>query len=301
MVILTGVQRNEQAITIIWIFFFAIMAFIAVFLITRISAIRKKRRIANEKAEQEYQTLKECYSHLTPEKIDDCADDQLPSAIILECQRKEEEDEDHYYESLNEVEKTVYGIYQLNQTIGGNSGIRSFFMSPALSDYVDDIENCFERVGAHDIASLLKELMSRVEAIESRFKEKEGLEKLDEDLGEIEKQQKQEEDNHEEENTVPPEQFAKEKETVGDCSPLRKVVKDIKPLIAKVKDEKLKAEMDKIITDSIRKNFKVTGRPVQRKTTAYDGFAINTPMKDLKNTFVERCAEQFENYKKEYK
>ena len=59
--------------------------------------------------------------------------------------------------------------------------------------------------------------------------------------------------------------------------------------------------MDKIITDSIRKNFKVTGRPVQRKTTAYDGFAINTPMKDLKNTFVERCAEQFENYKKEYK
>lgn len=152
-----------------------------------------------------------------------------------------------------------------------------------------------------DIASLLKELMSRVEAIESRFKEKEGLEKLDEDLGEIEKQQKQEEDNHEEENTVPPELFAKEKETVGDCSPLRKVVKDIKPLIAKVKDEKLKAEMDKIITDSIRKNFKVTGRPVQRKTTAYDGFAINTPMKDLKNTFVERCAEQFENYKKEYK
>jgi hypothetical protein len=156
MVILTGVQRNEQAITIIWIFFFVIMAFIAVFLITRISAIRKKRRIANEKAEQEYQTLKECYSHLTPEKIDDCADDQLPSAVILECQRKEEEDEDHYYESLNEVEKTVYGIYQLNQNIGGNSGIRSFFMSPALSDYVDDIENCFERVGAYDIASLLK-------------------------------------------------------------------------------------------------------------------------------------------------
>ena len=63
MVILTGVQRNEQAITIIWIFFFVIMAFIAVFLITRISALRKKRRIANEKAEQEYQTLKECYSH----------------------------------------------------------------------------------------------------------------------------------------------------------------------------------------------------------------------------------------------
>ena len=95
MVILTGVQRNEQAITIIWICFFAILAFIAVFFITRISAIRKNRRIANEKAEKEYQTLKECYSHLTPEKIDACADDQLPSAVILECQRKEEADEDH--------------------------------------------------------------------------------------------------------------------------------------------------------------------------------------------------------------
>lgn len=173
MVILTGVQRNEQAITIIWICFFAILAFIAVFFITRISAIRKNRRIANEKAEKEYQTLKECYSHLTPEKIDACADDQLPSAVILECQRKEEADEDHYYESLNEVEKTIYGIYQLNQTIGGNSGIRSFFMSPALADYVDDIENCFERVGAHEIASLLKGAKHLYDVLENDLEDNE--------------------------------------------------------------------------------------------------------------------------------
>lgn len=157
-----------------------------------------------------------------------------------------------------------------------------------------------------DIGALLKALIARVEALENQNKPKEEMEKLDEELAEREKAQETESEQIKE-HEVPAEDLSKKdeapkeeepKEPIGDCSPLRKVVQTIKPLIAKVPDKALRAKMDKLISDSIRQNL-MYAKPAQKTKSAYDGFArpkIKT--NTLNDEFINHCADQFEEYRR---
>ncbi len=168
---------------------------------------------------------------------------------------------------------------------------------------VDEKEETCKDEG-EDIGAILKEIMSRLEALENKGKEveKTELEKLDEELAEKEKAKDEVEQVTEQE--VPAEELSKDetpaeeeqpKEEMGDCSPLRKVVQTIKPLVAKVKDEKLRRQMDKVITDSIRENFNI--KDEAKPKTVYSGFAKPKQL-SYTDDFTNHCSDIFEEYRK---
>lgn len=141
---------NQTAINIVWIFFVVIV----VFLVLMMFRVMRRRSRSKARAKAQYESFKEEYDHLTPAKIDACDDKDLPGAIIMQCQRKEEEDE-NYIEHLNEVEKTVYGIYNINSCLNSSIGLRSFFITPANQYYADHVEEIFNNVASPEIAKLM--------------------------------------------------------------------------------------------------------------------------------------------------
>lgn len=140
----------QTAINIVWIFFILVVLFMIVIMVRTL----RRRAKSRAQAQAEYQTFKEKYDHLTPAKIDACEDQDLPGAVIMQCQRKEEEDE-NYIDHLNEVEKTIYGIYNINTCLSSSIGLRSFFITPANQYYADHVEEIFNNVASPDIAKLM--------------------------------------------------------------------------------------------------------------------------------------------------
>ncbi len=143
-------QGNATAILFTWIFFFAAL-FVFAFVLIRLLHKSRKRKVRQAARLADF---KDKYAHLTPALIDECEDENLPGAIVLECQQKEDEDE-NYFDHLNEVEKTVYGIYNINQCLTSSIGLRSFFMTPAMAPYVDAIDDIFTNVKAPEFIELL--------------------------------------------------------------------------------------------------------------------------------------------------
>lgn len=141
---------NQTAVTIVWIFFAAVVLFM-IFMMVRLMHRRAKGKA---RAQAEYESFKEEYDHLTPAKIDACDDQDLAGAVIMQCQRKEEEDE-NYIDHLNEVEKTIYGIYNINASLSSSIGLRSFFITPANQYYADHVEEIFNNVASPEIAKLM--------------------------------------------------------------------------------------------------------------------------------------------------
>ncbi len=143
-------QGNATAILFTWIFFFAAL-FVFAFVLIRLLHKSRQRKVRQAARLADF---KDKYAHLTPALIDECEDENLPGAIVLECQRKEDKDE-NYFDHLNEVEKTVYGIYNINQCLTSSIGLRSFFMTPAMAPYVDTIDDIFTNVKAPEFIELL--------------------------------------------------------------------------------------------------------------------------------------------------
>lgn len=142
---------NQTVFMIIWTFFYASL-FVAAFVFIRLF-LKNRRRKA--KQSERLNAFKDKYAKLTPELIDECEDENLTGAIVLECQKKEDEDED-YYTHLNEVEQTVYGIYNINSCLSSSIGLRSFFITPSMEPFVKDLDVIFNRVKAPEFISLLR-------------------------------------------------------------------------------------------------------------------------------------------------
>lgn len=143
-------SANQMVINVIWILFCIAVVFVVIFTI-HVMKQRSKRR---QRAKEKYNSFKEEYSHLTREKIDACKDEDLPGAVIMECERKEEEDE-NYLDHLNDVEKTIYGIYNINMCLSSSIGLRSFFITPSDEYYVEHIEEIFNNVHSPEIGKLM--------------------------------------------------------------------------------------------------------------------------------------------------
>lgn len=118
-----------------------------------------------------------------------------------------------------------------------------------------------------DLAEVIQNLVSRVEALESRMgsQEKTGFDALEE---EIFKEKKEEADEEAPEKIV-----EKEKEVVGD-SVLLDFVRQVKPLVAKVKDKKqsklLEDSMCKIIRGTLMNDSKK--KPEKEEKSVYTNF-----------------------------
>ncbi len=122
----------------------------------------------NVKKQCSNEEKKERYSYLRPGVLDVCPREDVTAAALFHCMRKENDDFDHYFENMNESEKTVYGIYMLTTSLEGrNHSLHSFFLSPATQPYVPIVVDIFERVGSHELADLMKAAKRFAEIIEN--------------------------------------------------------------------------------------------------------------------------------------
>lgn len=149
---------------IVWGLFIAALLFLGFFFMKRINEGKAQR----QKAMLEYEEKKERYSYLRPGVLDVCPREDVTAAALFHCMRKENDDFDHYFENMNESEKTVYGIYMLTTSLEGrNPSLHSFFLSPATQPYVPIVVDIFERVGSHELADLMKAAKRFAEIIEN--------------------------------------------------------------------------------------------------------------------------------------
>lgn len=134
-------------------------------------------------------------------------------------------------------------------------------------DEASEEEEKKETKDSVDLAEVIQNLVSRVEALESRMgsQEKTGFDALEE---EIFKEKKEEADEEAPEKIV-----EKEKEVVGD-SVLLDFVRQVKPLVAKVKDKKqsklLEDSMCKIIRGTLMNDSKK--KPEKEEKSVYTNF-----------------------------
>ena len=134
-----------------------------------------------------------------------------------------------------------------------------------------------------DLAEVIQNIASRVDALEAKFeakfgdKEKTGFDALEE---EIFKEKKEEADEEAPEKIV-----EKEKEVVGD-SVLLDFVRQVKPLVAKVKDKKqsklLEDSMCKIIRGTLMNDSK---KKEEIKETVYSNFISKDSTPDKENPY----------------
>lgn len=149
---------------IIWGLFIAALIFLGYFFMKRINEGKAQR----QKALLEYEEKKEKYSYLRPGVLDVCPREDVTAAALFHCMRKENDDFEHYFEQMNESEKTVYGIYMITTSLEGrNASLHSFFLSPASQPFVPMVVDIFEKIGAHELADLMKAARRFAEIIEN--------------------------------------------------------------------------------------------------------------------------------------
>ncbi len=149
---------------IIWGLFIAALIFLGYFFMKRINEGKAQR----QKALLEYEEKKEKYSYLRPGVLDVCPREDVTAAALFHCMRKENDNFEHYFEQMNESEKTVYGIYMITTSLEGrNASLHSFFLSPASQPFVPMIVDIFEKIGAHELADLMKAARRFAEIIEN--------------------------------------------------------------------------------------------------------------------------------------
>lgn len=100
--------------------------------------------------------------------MDECPREDILTAAIIHCMRKEDEDFDNYFDKMNESEKDIYGIYQLTLTLQGQgASLHSFFLSPSTKLFVPIVDRMFNDVGAYELADLVKAARRFAEIIEN--------------------------------------------------------------------------------------------------------------------------------------
>ncbi|MCD7807909.1 MAG: DUF4375 domain-containing protein [Erysipelotrichaceae bacterium] len=142
----------DTSYTIVWVVSIVIFVFLGYFLVRRLRSNR-----ADEREEQIQLAIKqEDFQYLKPGILDDLSDEDVLTAVLFHCMRKEDEDFDNETNTFNESENVVYSIYQLSQAVSGKNGnIHSFFISPSTKRFVDIISDAFEKVGAKDLSELM--------------------------------------------------------------------------------------------------------------------------------------------------
>lgn len=149
---------------IVWVLFIGTLIFLGYFFMKRVNEGKAQRK----KIAMQYEEKKEKYSYLRPGVLDSCPREDVTAAALFHCMRKENDDFDNYFEKMNESEKTLYGIYQITSSLDGrNPSLHSFFLSPANQSYVPIVVEIFERVGAHELADLMKAAKRFAEIIEN--------------------------------------------------------------------------------------------------------------------------------------
>ncbi|WP_455677691.1 DMP19 family protein [Sharpea azabuensis] len=144
-------SNNTLVNVIVWSAFFIIMLILVPFSLKRLRENRKYKA----KQEAQYQSDRLEYAHLDEKKLDALSGENLVEAVIYQCLRKEDED-DNYFQHLSEAEKTIYAIYQVNQTVSSNAGLRSFFISPASEPFLKDLVTYYKNIGAFDVAEVVR-------------------------------------------------------------------------------------------------------------------------------------------------
>lgn len=149
---------------IIWVLFIIALLFLGYFFSKRLQENKKIR----QKKLMEYEEKKEKYTYLRPGVFDNCPKEDITAAALFHCMRKENEDFDHYFENMNESERIVYGIYMVGTSLEGRgASLHSFFLSPAYKPFVPMSVEMFEKVGAHEVADLMKAARRFAEIIEN--------------------------------------------------------------------------------------------------------------------------------------
>lgn len=149
---------------IVWGLFIAALIFLGYFFMKRVNEGKAQR----QKALLEYEEKKEKYSYLRPGSLDVCPREEITAAALFHCMRKENDDFEHYFEKMNDSEKIVYGIYMITTSLEGrNASLHSFFLSPASQPFVPMIVDIFEKIGAHELADLMKAARRFAEIIEN--------------------------------------------------------------------------------------------------------------------------------------
>ncbi|MEG0685160.1 MAG: DUF4375 domain-containing protein [Coprobacillus sp.] len=168
----------DWKIFLVWILSASMFIFLGYFFTQRMRKNKELRR----KAQIAYEERKTRYTYLKPGIFDECPKEDVSAAALFHCMRKEDEDFDHYFEKMNESEKTIYGIYQVSLSLEGQgASLHSFFLSPASRPFVENIVETFERVDAHDIATLMVAAKRFAEIIENNEEDDEE----DEELGDF--------------------------------------------------------------------------------------------------------------------
>ncbi len=149
---------------VIWVLFIGMVIFLAVFFTKRVNKNRALRR----QLQAELAEKKEKYRYLNKEKLDACPKEDLATAVVIQCIRKEDENFDHYFEKLSHAEKIVYGVYQVTLTLQGRgASLHSFFLSPSTRPYVEMTEEMFDAIGAYELGDLMKAAKRFAEIIEN--------------------------------------------------------------------------------------------------------------------------------------
>ena len=132
-----------------------------------------------------------------------------------------------------------------------------------------------------DLSEVIQDLVSRIEALESKFTEKEktGFDELEEEIF------KKKECDEASEEVKKEETKKEEKEEVGD-SVIIDFIRQVKPHVAKIKDEKQR----KILTDSMCKVIKNTlmndsKKKKEIKETVYSNFISKDSIPDEENPY----------------
>lgn len=154
----------DTANIVIWTLFIIAIIFLGYFYGKRIKANKEIRA----KALREYEEKKQRYAYLKPGIFDECPHEDVATAALFHCMRKEDEDFEHYFENMNESERTIYTIYQVSSSLEGqHPSLHSFFLTPANKEMVPIVSEVFEEVGAHEIADLMKAARRFAQIIEN--------------------------------------------------------------------------------------------------------------------------------------
>lgn len=148
----------------VWVVFLIALVFLGWFFTKR---IKKDAQIRKEQ-QRIYEEKKKKYKYLKPGVFDECPNEDIVTAVLIHCMRKEDENFDDYFDLMTNGEKVIYGIYQVSSSLQGqNPSLHSFFLSPATKPYVPIIDDIFEQVGSHEIAGLVKAARRFAEIIEN--------------------------------------------------------------------------------------------------------------------------------------
>ena len=148
---------------IVWALFGIVCVFILYFYSKRMIQLSKDKKI-----QQGILLEKQAkYEYLKPGSLDEVDEDHIDEPVLFKLMRVENEYDD-YYEHMNHSEHVIHGIYSLNQSLTGkNASIQSFFESPGTECYVNDIQDYFEEIGAHQLHDLVAAVKRLIEIIDN--------------------------------------------------------------------------------------------------------------------------------------